>query len=62
MLVDTHVIYFDSSFYKQKGYTLYQSCIEINVREYWKVNQKWTIENRKTKNTTQYALDTTMRK
>ena len=40
----------------------------MNAREYRKGNQKWTIqrnwqhEEKQNKNTTQYVLDTTMRK
>ena len=49
-------------------------CVYINAREYRRVNQKWTIQrnrqhrvhktktNKLNKNTTQYMLDTTMRK
>ena len=43
--------------------------VQINVREYRRGNQKWTIlknwqqdEEKQNKNTTQYVLDTTMRK
>ena len=46
-------------------------AVEINVRGYRRDNQKWTIqinwqhlqnEDKQNKNTTQYTLDTTMRK
>jgi len=38
--------------------------LQINVGEYRRGNQKWTIqdEDKQNKNTTQYVLDTTIRK
>jgi hypothetical protein len=40
---------------------------QINVRQYRRGNQKWTVsekqdDEKQNKNTTQYVLDTTMRK
>jgi hypothetical protein len=50
-------------------YIYIQKEFEINVREYRRSNQKWTIqrncqqnEEKQNKNKTQYVLDTTLRK